>query len=299
MNPRQRALALASSLESIYHAYDRPAVIDDPIECVRPYADLRDREIAGFLAAGLAFGNVKAVMQSVRTALAAMGPSPAEFVGNFSPSRDAHRVDYLVHRWTRGDDIVALCVVLREILRTFGSIEGAVAHGMREASNDIGDGLDALGTWAAGLDVRDCYPRRTPRHGVMYFFPKPAAGSACKRLNLYLRWMVRRDRIDPGGWTRIAARHLVVPLDVHIIRVGTCLGLTRRASPGWAMAREITDALRAVDPADPVRFDFALCHLGMQGLCGHGRPQGDADCPMRGVCRPRRTAGARRVARAR
>lgn len=285
---RQRALALASLLESVYRRYDRPAVIDDPIECVRPFDDLRDREVAGFVAAGLAFGNVKAVMHSVRGALAAMGRSPAEFVGNFDALRDGHHVAPLVHRWTRGDDLVALCVVLREALRTFGSIEGAVAAGMHGASHDVSDGLDAFGAWACGVDVRACYPTRRPRHGVAYFFPRPAAGSACKRLNLYLRWMVRRDRIDPGGWTRIQPRHLVIPLDVHIIRVGTCLGFTRRVSPGWPMAREITDALRAVDPDDPVRFDFALCHLGMEGLCGRGTAQGDTACPMSGVCRPSR-----------
>ena len=128
---------------------------------------------------------------------------------------------------------------------------------------------------------------------MKYFFPRPGAGSACKRLNLYLRWMVRHDGIDPGGWTRVAPRHLVIPLDVHIIRVGRCLGLTRRVSPGWAMARDITSALQAVDPDDPVRFDFALCHLGMQGACGFDSAQGDSACPLKGVCRPRRRARRR------
>jgi uncharacterized protein (TIGR02757 family) len=283
-----RAEALASSLEAIYQQFNRPHAVDDPIECVRPYVDHGDREIAGFLAAGLAFGNVKAVMHSVRSTLAAMGPSPAAFVGNFVPARDGHRVAHLVHRWTRGDDIVALCVILREALQAFGSIEAAVAQGMTPASRDVGDGLDAFGAWACAVDVRAWYPSGQPRHGVRYFFPRPEAGSACKRLNLFLRWMVRCDGIDPGGWTRIAPRHLIIPLDVHIIRVGRCLGLTRRVSPGWAMASDITDALRAVDPADPVRFDFALCHLGMQGACGFHSAQGDVACPLKGVCRPSR-----------
>jgi hypothetical protein len=84
-------------------------------------------------------------------------------------------------------------------------------------------------------------------------------------LNLFLRWMVRRDATDPGGWTMIPARQLVVPLDTHTIRVGKCLRFTRRVSPGWKMAAEITEALRAFDPDDPVRYDFALCHLSMMG----------------------------------
>ena len=98
--------------------------------------------------------------------------------------------------------------------------------------------------------------------------------------------MVRQDAIDPGGWTSVPARQLVVPLDTHTIRVGKCLRLTRRASPGWKMASEITAALRAFDPDDPVRYDFALCHLSMMGACGYGTKRGDSQCPLRGHCRP-------------
>jgi uncharacterized protein (TIGR02757 family) len=123
---------------------------------------------------------------------------------------------------------------------------------------------------------------------VFYFWARPSTGSACKRINLFLRWMVRHDAIDPGGWTAIPCRQLVVPLDTHTIRTGRCLRLTRRATPGWKMAVDITDALRRLDPDDPVRYDFALCHLGMMGACGYGTKRGQAQCPLRGVCRPRK-----------
>jgi uncharacterized protein (TIGR02757 family) len=126
-----------------------------------------------------------------------------------------------------------------------------------------------------------------PRPGVCYFFPRPSAGSACKRLNLYLRWMVRRDEVDLGVWARVSPGKLIVPLDTHVIRLGRCLRLTRYTSPGWKMAAEITASLRRLDPADPVRFDFALCHLGMMSACGFGRPQRDAHCPLKGLCHPR------------
>ena len=124
--------------------------------------------------------------------------------------------------------------------------------------------------------------------GVYYFFTRPSTGSACKRMNLFLRWMVRRDAVDPGGWTRVKPGQLVVPLDTHTIRAGKCLRLTRRASPGWKMAVDITNALRAIDPGDPVRYDFSLCHLSMMGACGFGTKAGDTQCPLRGVCRPGR-----------
>src|SRR5207245_1019346 len=115
------------------------------------------------------------------------------------------------------------------------------------------------------------YGRVPRRPGVCYFFPRPSVGSGCKRLNLFLRWMVRRDALDLGVWTRVSPAKLVVPLDTHVIRVGRCLRLTRYTSPGWAMAQDITASLRHLDADDPVKYDFALCHLGMMNACGFMR----------------------------
>jgi uncharacterized protein (TIGR02757 family) len=131
------------------------------------------------------------------------------------------------------------------------------------------------------------YGRRRARPGVCHFFPRPSGGSACKRLNLFLRWMVRQDAVDLGVWTRVPASKLVVPLDTHVIRLGRCLRLTTRATPGWKMAAEITAALRRLSPDDPVRYDFSLCHIGMAGMCGYGTPRGNRDCPLKGICSPR------------
>ena len=120
-----------------------------------------------------------------------------------------------------------------------------------------------------------------------YFLSRPSTGSACKRINLFLRWMVREDGVDPGGWSRVWKRQLVVPLDTHTIRIGKCLRLTRRVSPGWKMAAEITSALRQLDPDDPVRYDFALCHLSMAGLCDFASEKGAKACPLRAICHNR------------
>jgi uncharacterized protein (TIGR02757 family) len=102
--------------------------------------------------------------------------------------------------------------------------------------------------------------------------------------------MVRRDAVDLGAWSRVPASKLVVPLDTHVIRLGKCLRLTARVTPGWKMAAEITDALRALSPDDPVRYDFSLCHIGMAGMCGYGTARGNWYCPLKGLCRPRRHA---------
>jgi uncharacterized protein (TIGR02757 family) len=167
------------------------------------------------------------------------------------------------------------------------SIEGFFAVGHDAGSPDIGPALDSFSTRALALNLREAYGRLPRRPGVAYFFPRPSAGSACKRLNLFLRWMVRHDALDLGVWSRVSPARLVVPLDTHVIRVGRCLQLTRYTSPGWAMARDITASLRRLDPDDPVKYDFSLCHLGMMNACGFSRAQGDAQCPLRGVCRPR------------
>jgi uncharacterized protein (TIGR02757 family) len=127
------------------------------------------------------------------------------------------------------------------------------------------------------------------RPGVGYFFARPSTGGACKRLNLFLRWMVRRDAVDLGVWTRVKASQLIVPLDTHVIRVGRCLGLTRYKSPGWKMAADITRSLRGLDPKDPVKYDFSLCHIGMMNACGYGTARRDTRCPLRGACHPNYT----------
>jgi uncharacterized protein (TIGR02757 family) len=249
--------------------------------------------VVGFCAAALAFGRVASVLHSIASLLAVMGPRPAAFVRAFDPGAHRARIDPLVHRWIRGRDLVALLLVLQRMLGESGSIERFFVAGDDPASPDIGPALDAFSTRALQTDLTPAYGRLPPRPGVGYFFPRPSAGSACKRLNLFLRWMVRRDAIDLGVWSDVSPSRLIVPLDTHVIRLGRCLRLTRYATPGWKMASEITAALRAIDPADPVRYDFSLCHVGMMNACGYGRAQGDTQCPLRGVCHPRVSRGRR------
>jgi uncharacterized protein (TIGR02757 family) len=284
-----RHARLRSALASLYAAYDREDSASDPVHRVRPFPAPEDREIAGFCAAALAFGRVASVLNSIDTLFAILGPHPAAFVRTFDPGRAPDALRTMVHRWTRGVDLAALLWVLRQMLEHSGSIERFFARGLAGDAVDVGAALDSFSSRALALDIRRAYGRRTPkRPGVCYFFPRPSTGSACKRLNLYLRWMVRRDAVDLGVWSSVPAAKLIVPLDTHVIRVGRCLGLTRYTSPGWRMAADITASLRDLDSADPIRFDFSICHVGMMNACGFGRAQGDSQCPFRGLCRPRR-----------
>jgi uncharacterized protein (TIGR02757 family) len=279
--------SLRAKLEWLYDSYNREDSASDPVHKVRPFRDPGDREIAGFCAAALAFGRVASVLNSIETLLRIMGPRPAAFVRRFDPADRHPEVFAMVHRWTRGSDIAALLWVLRQILERAGSIEAFFAEGLAPDAEDIGGALDRFSTRALAFDLTRAYGRVPKRPGVCYFFPRPSAGSACKRLNLFLRWMVRTDQIDLGVWTRVPASKLIVPLDTHVIRVGRCLRLTGYVSPGWKMAADITASLREIDRDDPVRFDFALCHLGMMNACGFATRRGDAQCPLKGLCRPR------------
>jgi uncharacterized protein (TIGR02757 family) len=287
---------MADRLDSLYRTFDHVDSATDPVHIVRRYAGAADREVVGFCAAALAFGRVASVLQSIESLLAVMGPAPARFVRSFEPVRDSGRIEPLVHRWIRGRDLVALLLILQRMLRTSGSVEAFFLEGDDPAAPDVSQALDSFCRRALETDLREAYGRRVSRRpGVCYFFPRPSQGSACKRLNLFLRWMVRRDTIDLGVWTGVSPARLIVPLDTHVIRLGHCLRLTTYATPGWKMAAQITAALRDIDPADPVRFDFSLCHVGMMQACGYGRAQGDRQCPLRGLCHPR----VRAVARAR
>ena len=288
-------------LDQLYADFNHPDSATDPIHIVRRFQRNDDREVVGFIAGALAFGRVSSVLQSIERVLAVIGPAPAAYIRRFDPRRDAPAFAGIVHRWTRETDIVALLWLLRQMIDRAGSVEGFFLEGYDAGADDIAEALDSFSRRAMALDLKTAYGRVPKRPGVCYFFPRPSAGSGCKRLNLFLRWMVRRDALDLGVWKRVSPAKLIVPLDTHVIRVGRCLRLTEYTSPGWRMARDITASLRKLDPADPVKYDFSVCHLGMMNACGFSRAQADSQCPLRGVCRPRartrrrsRTPSARR-----
>jgi uncharacterized protein (TIGR02757 family) len=203
-------------LERLYRDFDHTESANDPVHIVRRYKAPDDREIVGFCAAGLAFGRVASVLNSIESLLAVMGPSPAAFVRRFDPLRDSRPLMPLVHRWIRGKDLAALLLILQRMLRDAGSIEQFFLAGDDPAAPDVAPALESFSTRALDTDLRPIYGRRMPkRAGVCYFFPRPSSGSACKRLNLFLRWMVRKDAIDLGVWSRCSRSRLIIPLDTH------------------------------------------------------------------------------------
>ena len=285
---------LKGTLDRLYAGFNHPDSAADPIQIVRRYERSDDREIVGFCAAALAFGRVASVLQSIERLVSIMGSEPAAYIRRFDPRHERDAFADLGHRWIRGPDLIALLWVVHQIVTRSGSIERFFLESYDSTLPDIADALDSFSRRALALDLKRAYGRVPPRPGVCYFFPRPSAGSACKRLNLFLRWMVRQDTLDLGVWSRVSPAKLIVPLDTHVVRVGRCLRLTRYASPGWAMAEDITASLRRLDAQDPVKYDYALCHLGMMNACGFNRPQGDRQCPLRGLCRSGRKATGNR-----
>jgi len=272
--------AVKPVLQSLYKQFNVADSVADPIDLVRRYSDDRDREVVGFFSAALAFGRVSSVLTSIERLLEIMGISPFDYVIKFDPARQGAAFKNFRHRWTTGNDLVELLWVLRQIMRRSGSIEKFFLRGYRDDADDIGDALNSFCCRALDLLGSD------RSSGVDYFFSKPSGGSGCKRLNLFLRWMIRNDHIDLGVWKNISTDKLIIPLDTHVERVGRCLRLTNYKSPGWVMARDITNSLRCFDRNDPIKYDFSLCHIGMQDLCGFNKSKNDERCPLKGWCQP-------------
>ena len=265
-----KSSALLPALEDLCRRYDRRFLDSDPVGIVRRYDDPEDREIVGLIGAGLAYGRVASIRGSLENVLKRLGPRPSRFVDTFDPVRDAARFDGFVHRFTRGRDIALLLHLVRQVRERAGSLESFFLEGdLDETVPTLGAALDSFGARLFALDARPfvhdgIVPRRD---GARWLLPLPAGGSACKRSCLFLRWMVRPDDgVDCGVWSRVSPSRLVLPLDTHLLRVVRALSFTRLKSPGWPMALEATAHLRALDPADPVRFDFALSRLGILGL---------------------------------
>jgi uncharacterized protein (TIGR02757 family) len=304
-----RAAALRPLLDALDAGLDRAArVAADPVELPRRYADPGDQEIAALFAASLAYGRADVFKPVLGRVLAAMGPSPGRFVRAFARAPDARAFEGAVYRFNRPEDLAALAAAAGELAARHGTL-GARFGALFRGEGGGPDALrPALARFAGELRASPAAARllrRRGRRGLLHLLPDAAGPGASKRWNLYLRWMVRGpDAVDLGAWRGVVPRSaLVVPLDTHVHRVARCLGLTRRRDATWRTAEEITAALRRIDPEDPVRYDFALCHLGMSGSCPARRVRARcAACPLAPACgrfRPAPVSASRRAGRGR
>lgn len=242
-----------AQLEKIYDKYNhREFVHPDPIEFLYDYENIQDREIVALLASSLAYGRVEQILKSICLVLKRM-QTPSAFVKFASLDSLRREFSDFKHRFTTGEDLSAMLFGARRVIEKYGSLQACFIKGLREEDETV---LPALFSFIRELSFEKGCRRNT-------LIPLPAGGSACKRLNLFLRWMVRQDEVDPGGWSNVPAFKLIVPLDTHLHRIGLALNLTKRKQADMRTASEITSAFKAITPEDPVRYDFVLTRLGM------------------------------------
>jgi uncharacterized protein (TIGR02757 family) len=286
-NPRE-VDGLRQHLDALLASSDAESTRSrDPVDFVHRYHEPRDQEIVGLVASSLAFGNVVAARRSIDRVLTVLGPDPASMVQDAKPTELRRLLRGFVHRIYRGDHLASVLSRAGSLQREHETLGNAFTHFHRASDGDFREGLARFA---------DALRGDTTSRSLRHLVSDPRAGSACKRLVLYARWMVRpADGIDLGLWP-IAPSELVIPVDTHIHRISRNLGLTHRRTATWATAEEITAALRILDPDDPVKYDFALCHLGVSRECpSRPDPAKCRRCVLQSVCsvwKPGRRTGS-------
>jgi uncharacterized protein (TIGR02757 family) len=270
MMSQSRQTLLKEKLDELYLSYDARYVSSDPIQFPHRYGRTRDREVASFVACVLAYGSVTTIKKDLEKIFTFLGSSPYETVLATGPDELLSAFRGFKHRFTTARHLAWLLLITREILSEFGSLKAFFLKGylrdrpsIKESLISFVDGFLRYGNRNIYRSVEDAR-----RDGALFLIPSPQTGSACKRLNLFLRWMVRTaDNVDFGLWPEVSPSQLVMPLDTHIARLSHYLGLTRRKTSDWKTAEEITQTLRTLDPRDPLKYDFSLTRLGILGNC--------------------------------
>lgn len=252
---KERSRISRDFLESLYRQYNRKEFVHpDPLEFLYDFVDLKDREIAALIASSLAYGRVAQILKSVSTVLGKMEPSPYRFL------KAADREDLqdvfigFKHRFTTGQEIAEFLFSLKKMYEKYGTLYSFFLGHLVEREDDL---LGTLCSFVGELQRNGLSPKNS-------LIASPECGSACKRLNLFLRWMIRKDRVDPGGWSGLPRSKLIVPLDTHMHKISLKLGFTKRKQADLKTALEITKAFRKIFPSDPVRYDFTLTRFGIR-----------------------------------
>lgn len=277
----QPTAAQKRAFDALYRRYHHPDYLGtDPLGKVLAYTRPEDRELVGLLAAGLSYGQVTSIRASTDRVLTPMGDSPHSWLLETPPRYLRTAWEGFRHRWTSGDEVADLMIRVRRLLQRRGTLGGVFREGVVEGVPDI---LPALDRWVLAVGG--------PEHRRSSLLAAPSSGSACKRMLLYLRWMLRRDAVDPGCWFFPGSeRLLIVPLDTHMHRLALAVGMADRRQADQRTALLITESFRQWSPGDPVRFDFALTRLGIlraddqaawiRALRGEGRIPRDPGRPF-------------------
>jgi len=255
-------LKLKQKLEYHYNAFDKSKLEPDPLQFPHLFDDEKDIEVMAFIASVFAYGNVKQIINSLKKFLIVCEKKPYEFIKCFT-GKKLHQQFSLIHRFYISNDIIQLYQLLNIVYEEFGLLKKLFLSGYNKTDGNLKSAITNFSNYFLGKAYDEFGDLS---RGLKFMFPLPEKGSACKRMNLFLRWMVRKDELDFGLWVEIPTSKLVIPVDTHIARICSQLKLTKRKNVSWKMAEEITENLKKFDPDDPVKYDFAICHIGMRKL---------------------------------
>lgn len=278
----KRPIIIKNVLEELYSRYNHRSLIKpDPLQFVYQYAGQADMEIAGLLSAVLAYGRVEQIGKSLTRLFNLIGRSPFVFVKNFGKTQ-RKQLQNFKYRFTTGDDISDLLVLLKTIFEENNSIEKFFLRGYSKTDKNI---IPALSKFCDSLsDMYAAEHNGRTNSGLKYLLASPSLGSVCKRLNLFLRWMVRDDDVDTGLWRSIDKSKLIVPVDVHMSRLCRILGFYDHETVSLKTAIKITESFAEIEPADPVKYDFALSRIGIVEGCTGGFRPGCESCELLEFC---------------
>ncbi len=253
---------LKGKLDAVFGEYHHPKYLRyDPLEYVRRMRGKPNREAGGLLCSSLAYGRVEQIRASIENVLAITGDDIGRFCVAVPMAKKIKALSSIKHRFNTGRDIALLLECIGRAMERNGSLEAVFCEGLGAGDRTI---RPALESFVISLKSGLTSTVITAPSSFHFLLPLPSLGSTCKRLNMFLRWMVRpEDGIDLGEWTRVPASTLVMPVDTHVAAVSRRLGITRRKTVDWAMAEEVTAVMRKLYPHDPVRCDFSLCRTGM------------------------------------
>jgi uncharacterized protein (TIGR02757 family) len=256
-----------TELEVLYRRFNRRELAShDPIVFLYEYADPEDREVAAVVASSLAYGRVAQILRSVREVLGRLGPRPARFLRDTTDARLRASLGGFRHRFTTGEDLARLLASVRKLRGQCGSLSRCFLAGREAAARGRAAEDGGRGTYLPAVTHLAESLRAGAGGLTKFLLPSPAGGSACKRLNLMLRWLIRRDDVDPGGWDGIEPEGLLIPLDTHMHTMSREMGATHRRAADLRTVLEVTAAFRGLRPDDPVRYDFALTRRGILRL---------------------------------
>ena len=244
---------LRALFEDLYLRYNRREFVHpDPVELLYCYQETGDREVAALLAAALAYGRASQIVKKASQVLEVMGASPKGFVLSHSLNELQKVFKDFKHRFTDGKSVAGLFYGIRGVLLEYGSLEMCAECYVNEGHLKAKEAITGL--FESLL-----------RHGMpSSVLPDPRKPSACKRLYLFLKWMIRKDSIDPGGWSALKPSELIYPLDTHIFSIARALGATDRKSADFKAALDVTEFFRRINPLDPLKYDFVLTRFGIR-----------------------------------